>query len=84
MMPLDRMPSVSVGVIVPAGAAYDSDHHWRTDAGTLRTSVRFEAGGYSAAHIQGEPAALRELAAALIVAAAQADAARPAAGVVAS
>jgi hypothetical protein len=84
MMPLDRMPSVSVGVIVPAGAAYNSDHHWRTETGASRASVRFEAGGYSAAHIQGEPAALRELAAALVVAAAQADAARPAAGVVGS
>ena len=24
MMPLDRMPSISVGVIVPTGAAYDA------------------------------------------------------------
>jgi hypothetical protein len=73
MMPLDRMPSVSVGVIVPTGAAYDPSHHWRTDAGTVRASVRFEVGGYSGAHVQGEPAALRELAAALTLAAALAD-----------
>jgi hypothetical protein len=36
-------------------------------------SVRFDAGGYSNAHIQGAPAALRELAAALTLAADQAD-----------
>jgi hypothetical protein len=74
VMPLDRMPSISVGVIVPAGAAYDSRHHWRTETGALRASVRFDAGGYSSAHIQGPPVALRELAAALIDAAARANA----------
>jgi hypothetical protein len=88
VMPLDRMPSTSVGIIVPVGAAYDTHHHWWTDAGELRASVGFQAGGYSRGHIQGEPAALRELAAALHLAADQADAtvpitdaARPAAGV---
>jgi hypothetical protein len=65
----DRMPSVSLGVIVPAGAVYDSHHHWRTDLGALRASVRFEVGGYSYATIQGDPVALRELAAALVEAA---------------
>jgi hypothetical protein len=69
MMPLDRMPSISLGIIVPTGATYDSHHHWRTDAGVLWASVRFDAGGYSNAHIQGPPAALRELAAALALAA---------------
>jgi hypothetical protein len=69
----DRMPSVSLGVIVPAGAVYDSHHHWRTNLGALRTSVRFEVGGYSYATIQGDPAALRELAAALVDAADQAE-----------
>jgi hypothetical protein len=69
----DRMPSVSLGVIVPAGARYDRHHHWRTDLGELRASVRFEVGGYSSATIQGEPAALRELAAALTLAADQAE-----------
>jgi hypothetical protein len=39
----------------------------------LNASVRFDAGGYSSGHIQGEPAALRELAAALILAADLAD-----------
>jgi hypothetical protein len=73
MMPLDRMPSVSVGLIVPAGASYDSRHHWRTEAGALRASVSFRAGGYSYAAIQGEPAGLRELAAALVAAADQAE-----------
>jgi hypothetical protein len=69
----DRMPSISLGVIVPVGARYDSHHHWRTDLGELRASVRFEVGGYSYATIQGEPAALRELAAALVEAADQAE-----------
>ncbi len=68
------MPSVGLGIIVPAGAVYDSHHHWRNDAGGLRASVRFELGGYSDAHIQGDPAALRELAAALVDAADLADA----------
>jgi hypothetical protein len=85
----DRMPSINVGVLVPGGAAHDASHHWRTSTGELRASVRFEAGGHGAAHVQGEPAALRELAAALVLAADQAEAAqptsdpaRPAAGVV--
>jgi hypothetical protein len=69
----DRMPSLSLGIIVPAGAVYDSHHHWRTDTGALRASVRFEAGGYSYAHIQGDPAGLRELAAARVEAADNAD-----------
>ena len=68
-MPLDRMPSISLGIIVPAGALYDSHHHWHTSDGVLNASVRFDAGGYSSAHIQGPPAALRELAAALVDAA---------------
>ena len=76
MMPFDRMPSISLGVIVPAGASYDT-HHWPNDAGVWHASVRFDAGGYSSGHLQGSPAALRELAAALIDAADQADAARP-------
>ena len=67
------MPSISVGIIVPAGAVYDAHHHWRDDGGGLHASVRFEAGGYSNAHIQGDPAALRELAAALTLAADHAD-----------
>jgi hypothetical protein len=85
MMPVDRMPSVSVGILVPAGAVYDSHHHWWDSGGGLNASVRFETGGYSNAHIQGEPAALRELAAALVLAANQADAtSRPVAEVVRS
>jgi hypothetical protein len=67
------MPSISLGIIVPAGATYDSHHHWRTDSGALWASVRFDAGGYSNAHIQGEPVALRELAVALTLAADLAD-----------
>jgi hypothetical protein len=68
------MPSISLGIIVPAGAVYDPHHHWRNDAGELRASVRLALGGDSDAHIQGDPIALRELAAALVDAADQADA----------
>ena len=78
MMHPDRMPSISLGLIVPVGADYDSHHHWPNDAGIWHASVRFDAGG-SWGHIQGEPAALRELAAALVQAADQADAAAAAA-----
>jgi hypothetical protein len=74
VMPLDRMPSIGLGIIVPAGAVYDSRHHWRTETGALRASVRFDAGGYSSAHIQGPPVALRELAAALVDVADRAEA----------
>ena len=85
MMPLDPMPFISLGIVVPAGARYDR-HHWRTQAAAVRASVRFEAGSANA-HIQGEPAALRELAACLVQAADLADhadqpsAAAPAEGV---
>ena len=72
MMPLDRMPSISLGILVPAGATYDRHHHWRTDTGEARASVGFDAGGHSHGHLQGSPTALRELAAALLDAAAQA------------
>jgi hypothetical protein len=84
VMPPDGMPSINLGVLVPVGAAYDPSHHWRTETGAVRASVRFEVGGYSAAHVQGEPAALRELAAALVEAADQAEAAYPAAEAAAS
>jgi hypothetical protein len=73
MMHPDRMPSLSLGIIVPVGAAYDPSHHWRTETGALRASVGFQAGGYSHGHLQGEPAALRELAAALTEAAERAE-----------
>ena len=69
----DRMPSLSLGIIVPVGAVYDGSHHWPDNAGVLHASVHFDAGGYSSAHIQGQPAALRELAAALTAAADCAD-----------
>ena len=75
MMPLDRMPSISLGIIVRVGAVYDASYHWRTEAGELRASVGFDAGGHSNAHIQGPPAALRELAAALVNAADRAESA---------
>jgi hypothetical protein len=71
----DRMPSISLGLILPTGASYNTSHHWTNDAGVWHTSVGFDAGGYSCGHIQGPPAALRELAGALIDAADQADSA---------
>jgi major membrane immunogen (membrane-anchored lipoprotein) len=67
------MPAISLAIIVRVGTLYDASHHWRTDAGELRASVGFDAGGFSNAHIQGPPAALRELAAALVHAADQAE-----------
>jgi len=67
------MPSIRLGIIVRVGAVYDASYHWRTEDGELRASVGFDAGGHSNAHIQGPPAALRELAAALIQAADQAE-----------
>jgi hypothetical protein len=73
VMPLDRMPSISLGIIVRVGAVYDASYHWRTEAGELRASVGFDAGGHSNAHIQGPPAALGELAAALVDAADRAE-----------
>ena len=69
----DRMPSISLGLIVPPGAVYDPSHHWSTSAGVWHASVGFDAGGTSHGHLQGPPAALRELAAALTAAADQAD-----------
>ena len=56
MMPLDRMPSISLGIIVPAGALYDRHHHWHTDAGEPRASVGFDAGGHSHAADRAESA----------------------------
>jgi hypothetical protein len=83
VMPLDRMPSISLGIIVRVGVVYDASYHWRTDAGELRASVGFDAGGHSNAHIQGSPAALRELAAALIQVADRAESAEDPANAVA-
>jgi hypothetical protein len=82
MMQNDRMPSISLGIIVPAGAVYDSHHHWHSRDGVLNASVRFDAGRYSSGHIQGPPAALRELAAALVDAADRAEPAVPAGALV--
>jgi hypothetical protein len=73
VMPVDRMPSISLGILVPAGAIYDRHHHWHTETGEPRASVGFDAGGHSHGHLQGSPAALRELAAALMDVADQAD-----------
>ena len=68
-----RMPAISLGILLRVGAVYDAPYHWRNQAGELHASVGFNAGGTSQAHIQGPPAALRELAAALVEAADQAE-----------
>ena len=74
MMRADRtVPSLSLGLLVDPGARYDPTHHWVSAAGIRCCSVGFDCGGYSRASIQGPPAALRELAAALIQAADLAD-----------
>jgi hypothetical protein len=73
VMPLNRMPSISLGIIVHVGTRYDASYHWRNEAGEPRASVGFDAGGFSNAHIQGPPVALRELAAALIAVADRAE-----------
>jgi hypothetical protein len=74
VMPLDRMPSVSIGVIARRiSAFYDTSHYWLNDAGVWHASVHFDAGGYSCGSVQGQPVALRKLAAALVEAADQAD-----------
>ena len=52
MRPLDRMPSISLGIIVPAGAVNGRHHHWRTDTGEARASVGFDAGAHSHGHLQ--------------------------------
>jgi hypothetical protein len=73
VMPVDRMPSIGLGILVPAGTIFDRHHHWRTETGEARASAGFDAGGHSHGHLQGSPAALRELAAALLDAADQAE-----------
>ena len=84
-MPPDPMPSIGLAMHRPAGAIYEA-----TTTGTA-SDCRAEClgplrhrPGYSNAHIQGRPAALRELAAALIDARRpdRADLPRPAAAVV--
>jgi len=74
MMHAHPMPAISLGLIVRPGTVYDTHHHWRNELGEPHASVGFDAGGTSHAHIQGPPAALRALAAALVEAADRADA----------
>jgi hypothetical protein len=68
------MPAISLGIILRVGTVYGDLYTWRTDAGELHTSIGLQARGTSNAHIQGPPAALRELAAALLDAANRAEA----------
>jgi hypothetical protein len=77
MMRADRtaLPSLSVSVLLAdAGACYDPSHHWISEvSGRLCCAVGFDAGDLSRGSIQGSPAAMRELAAALVQAADLAD-----------
>jgi hypothetical protein len=68
-------PSLSVSVLLDDSAVrYDPSHHWISEAsGRLCCAVGFDAGGLSRGSIQGPPAAMRKLAAALIEAADLAD-----------
>ena len=43
MMHPDRMPSISLGLIVPVGVVYDGHHHWPNKAGVMHASVQFDA-----------------------------------------
>jgi hypothetical protein len=72
-----RNPSVSTSLLVHPDDTYDTPHAW-IDGGQTYAAVGFDAGGASHGTIQGPPAALRKLAAALIQAAHHADAACPA------
>jgi len=76
------MLAISLGLLVRPGILYDTHHHWRAQDGERRASVGFDAGGTSHGHLQGPPAALRELAAALLEAADAADDPDPTPGVV--
>jgi hypothetical protein len=73
MMPSDPTPSIDVGILLRPGAGYDASHHWRSTDGRWNASIRFRTGGYNRVSIQGPAAALRELAAALVAAADQAE-----------
>jgi hypothetical protein len=73
MMPSDPTPSIDVGILLRPGAGYDASHHWRSEDGRWNASIRFRTGGYNRVSIQGPAAALRELAAALVAAAGQAE-----------
>jgi hypothetical protein len=73
MMHAHRMSAISLGILLRVGARYYDRYHWRNEVGELHASVGFNTGGTSTAHIQGPPTALRELAAALVETADQAE-----------
>jgi hypothetical protein len=66
--------SVSLGLLLDPGTAYNPSHAWTAPDGQAYASVRFDLGGTSWASLQGPPAALRELADALQQAAEVGDA----------
>jgi hypothetical protein len=65
-------PSLSTSLLLHPGDAY-RQHGWE-DGGRVHAAVRFQGGGASSGTIQGPPAAVRELATALVPAADHADA----------
>jgi hypothetical protein len=72
MMPTYRRASVVyTSLLLDQGTRYQPDA-WTANDGSIRSSVDFEPGGGRCC-IQGRPAALRELAAALVLAADKAD-----------
>jgi hypothetical protein len=74
MMPTYRRASVVyTSLLLGEGAGYQADA-WPAHDGSMRGSVDFEPGG-GCCCIQGTPTALRELAAALVLAADKAEAA---------
>jgi hypothetical protein len=68
------LSSVSLGVLLDPGTAYNPSHAWTAPDGQTYASVRFDLSGTSWASVQGLPAALRELADALQLAADAGDA----------
>ncbi len=73
MMPTYRMSSVVyTSLLLGEGTRYQADA-WPAHDGSIRCSVEFDPGAGRCC-IQGRPAALRELAAVLVLAADQAEA----------
>jgi hypothetical protein len=72
MMPTYRRTSVVyTSLLLDQGTRYQPDA-WTANDGSIRSSVDFEPGGGRCC-VQGRPAALRELAAALVLAADKPD-----------
>ena len=73
MMPTYRSSSVVYTSLLLGQGTHYQPEAWPANDGSIRSSVDFEPGGGSRCCLQGTPAALRELAAALSQAADQAE-----------